>query len=108
MRAGEHQGGGGGGGDGGGGGEVVGHGSPLAMLKLMRFPLIMLLCVNVIWVAFIAGAIQPTFEPRLRTVRVHVSAFAYHLFRISHLSPEAARDPKVKSGNAQLKQLGEA
>ena len=81
VRAGEHQG-------GGGGGEVVGHGSPLAMLKLMRFPLILLLCVNVIWVAFIAGAIQPTFEPRLRTVWLHLSAsFRIYTssFRISQL-----------------------
>lgn len=63
VNAGENQ--------GGGGGEVVGHGSPFAMLKLLKFPLILLLCINVIWVAFIAGAVQPTFEPRLRMVRGH-------------------------------------
>ena len=108
VRAGEREGrggdsgdGGDGGNGGGSGGEVVGHGSPLAMFKLLRFPLILLLCVNVIWVAFIAGAIQPTFEPRLHTVRTSASrpdltSSGYHSCRHRRLTT-------YKTGSARLK-----
>lgn len=51
--------------------------NPLVMLKLLRIPLVLMLCLVVIWVAFIGGSVQPTFEPYLKDVRcTHFTASA--------------------------------